>query len=458
MIDPNKTFSRFSYKGKYFVCAFFLLLLVGVIVGQGYAGISYTYLDDSFVNDVFPAESTLVILYDNRDEQAVSAVTADLLSDEHVTSVQAYGNTLGAEMDYLQMAYVLNMGGSADVVKTLYTAYEYELSPEAIMQGIMAGEGGGEAPEPTLTISLYDFVTYLNGIAEPLLAMLPEEMPEGTEEMHLDEMLAGLQAQAQTLEQGKRQLVGATHSRMIVTIDYVPEMNEMKNFISSLRSKLGEVLDQEAYLIGEPEMSYELNRTFQKEYLFISILTAVAIFAIVCIGFRKFTIPLILVAIIECSVFITMTFMALVGKDMYFLALIIVQCILMGSMVDYGIMMSTYYIEVRGELPREEALPEVFHRSLPTILTSGLIMVSVSFILGTAMNGAVSSILTTLGIGATSALILVIFILPSLLLLLDRFTVKGREEKESAPPPVEESLPAPAQEVLADRTDQNVER
>ena len=118
--------------------------------------------------------------------------------------------------------------------------------------------------------------------------------------------------------------------------------------------------------------------------------------------------------------------MVVSNMSMYFIALIIVQCILMGSMVDYGILFSNYYIEVRKELDPKEALPEVLNRSFRAISTSAIILIIITFICGLIMEGAVASILMTLCIGSISSLLLVIFVLPSLLSIFDKFIIKQK--------------------------------
>ena len=164
----------------------------------------------------------------------------------------------------------------------------------------------------------------------------------------------------------------------------------------------------------------------------ITVVAAVVIFLIVCLTFRKISVPALLVLIIEFSVFITMSVMAIAHFSMYFIALIIVQCILMGSMADYGILLVSYYQETRREYPKEKALPVVLSRAASAILTSALIMIAITFILGSAMSGAVGRILLTLGIGSLSATLLVLFYLPSLLVIFDKAIMYKRERKDCA--------------------------
>ena len=96
----------------------------------------------------------------------------------------------------------------------------------------------------------------------------------------------------------------------------------------------------------------------------------------------------------------------------------------MGSMIDYGILFTTYYMEVRKEFPLEQALPETMKRATPAILTSSLIIILVTLVCGMFMAGAVATILKTLGIGALCAIFLILFVLPSLLVIFDKSFIK----------------------------------
>lgn len=268
------------------------------------------------------------------------------------------------------------------------------------------------------TLALYDFFGF---IANDIL----------TNDMfapYFDEVTKAKMTEAKAaMDDGKAQLVGEKHSRMILTLDYELESKEMYDFYSELETKLNNNFEGEYNLVGNSAMSNELSKTFKNEHLMISIITAVAIFLIVLLTFRKFSIPLILVCIIECAVFITMSAMTLANASMYFIALIIVQCVLMGSMVDYGILLTNYYVEVREEKTKEEALPEVLKRSVRAISISAIILITITLICGLLMNGAVASILLTLCIGSFSALLLVIFVLPSLLAIFDKSVIKKKK-------------------------------
>ena len=260
------------------------------------------------------------------------------------------------------------------------------------------------------TVPLFDFFMFLS---DEIMAN------ESFSSFFDEEMVAGFDEYKTTMLDGKKQLIGETHSRFIVTINYVADSQEIQDFYTGLNDVLDRTLWGEYYLVGESAMGYEVSQTFSTEYLIISIVTAIAVFIVVWYTFKKFFTAVLLVGVIECAVFTMMSVMAITKDPMYFIAIILVQCILMGSMIDYAILFTTYYREVRDTFTVEKALPEVMKRSCYAILTSSLILTLVTFICGQFMSGAVANILITLGVGAFCAIVLILFVLPSLLVTFD---------------------------------------
>ena len=179
-------------------------------------------------------------------------------------------------------------------------------------------------------------------------------------------------------------------------------------------------------------MVYEMQNSFDKELLIITLLTALSIFIVVAITFRSLAIPLILVLIVQCGVFITSSVIGLQGNSIFYLALLIVECILMGATIDYGILFTNYYREMRQTMDVKEALIAAYKGSIHTILTSGSIMVFVTAIIGPFYgNPTVEQIISTLSIGCLSAIILILFILPGILVLCDRWVIKKTNKKHN---------------------------
>ena len=336
-------------------------------------------------------------------------------------------------IDPEQLAELEMLGEMAEMVKE-----GTELTPDDLAElfsaagdNAMLNEGsisllyiiarGNTAGMSEVKIPLYDFFIFLS----------EEILQNEAFSSFFDESVAAQFDEAKkTMEDGKVQLVGPDHSRFIITLDYEVESDEIYNFYKGFHSMLDSTLSGEYYIVGATAMSYEVSQSFEREYLIISIVTAIAVFLVVWFTFKKMFLSLLLIGVIECAVFSMMSVMVAIKLPMYFIALILVQCILMGSMIDYGILFTTYYMEVRKEYSVETALPEVMKRATHAILTSSLIIVLVTLICGRFMSGAVASILTTLGIGSLCAILLILFVLPSLLVIFDKRVLGTKKETE----------------------------
>lgn len=246
-----------------------------------------------------------------------------------------------------------------------------------------------------------------------------------------DEMRKDLQEAQEELEDGKKQLVTKQYSRMIITSSYPEESVQTTAFIKDLNAEGDEKFTGDFFLIGNSAMTYEMQQTFHKELLFITMLTAAAIFLIVALTFRSVFIPLILVLVVQCGVYATISVVALQGGSMYYLALLIVECILMGATIDYGILFTNYYCENRKSMSVKEALEAAYAGSIHTILTSGLILILVTAIVGNFFSEpTTAAIVRTISIGALCATILILFILPGLLVCCDRLVIRKRADKK----------------------------
>ncbi len=232
------------------------------------------------------------------------------------------------------------------------------------------------------------------------------------------------------LEDGVSQMRGEKYSLMMIDTTLALENEETTAFLDKLFTDCDSALEHDYYVIGNSAMSYEMQQSFDKELLLITLLTAVAIFVVVALTFKSIAIPLVLVLLIQTGVYITVSVSGIRGYSIYYLALLIVECILMGATIDYGILFTNYYRENRKSMGIKEALQAAFEGSTHTIFTSGLIMVFVTGVLGfSPIDPTIGQICQTVSIGALSAILLILFILPGLLAALDRFATKERKKK-----------------------------
>lgn len=225
------------------------------------------------------------------------------------------------------------------------------------------------------------------------------------------------------------QLLGQNHSLMMIETSLPVESEETTSFMNELSSFCVDNLEKDYFFIGNTPMSYEMEQSFDKELLFITLLTAVAIFIVVAFTFRSLSIPALLVLLVQCGVYLTMTVNGLMGYSIYYLALLIVQCILMGATIDYAILFTNYYRENRKTMDIKEAIAAAYDGSIHTILTSGLIMIVVTGAIGLSpVDPTIAQICQTISIGALSATLLILFVLPGVTAALDKFTSKQKKK------------------------------
>ena len=240
------------------------------------------------------------------------------------------------------------------------------------------------------------------------------------------------------------QLRGSDYSRLVLTTTLPGESDETSAFIAQLTQDLDAVTTGDYYIIGNSAMVYEMENSFDSELLLITLLTAASIFLVVVFTFRSLVIPALLVLIVQCGVFITVTVVGLQGLEIYYLALLIVECILMGATIDYGILYTSYYREMRETISVRDALIAAYRGSIHTVLTSGSIMVLVTAVVGKFFgNPTIEQICRTISIGAFSAIILILLFLPGMLALLDRWVLPRDLRRRLYPPKAPKAPKAP---------------
>lgn len=271
-------------------------------------------------------------------------------------------------------------------------------------------------PAWTMTIgTLFDYLTE---------DILPDER---FADMIDADMRVSLEDAQSQLDEGIEQMKGPQYSRINLNTIYPEESEETTAFFEELTNTCEEQLTGEYHLIGNSAMTYEMQQSFNQEMLFITLLTAIAIFIVVAIAFRSLMIPAILVLLVQCGVYITVSIIGLQGYSIYFLALLIVECILMGATIDYGILFTNYYREKRKIMDVRESLREAYNGSIHTIMTSGLIIVLVVGIVGNFFsNPVIGQICKTLSTGALCASLLILFILPGLLATFDKLVIRKK--------------------------------
>lgn len=229
-----------------------------------------------------------------------------------------------------------------------------------------------------------------------------------------------------SVKEAKDLLIGERYSRVVINTKLAPETDETFNFIQKIKDDLGGSLE-DFYIIGDSPMAYEMSQTFQNELNFITVLTMVLIFIVVAITFKSAIIPLILVLMIQCAVYMTMGILSFTGEKVYFIAILIVQSILMGATIDYAILYTSYYLEHRKTMDIKEAIINSYNKAIHTILTSASILIIVTLIVGNFASAIASRICKTISQGTLCSAILILVLLPAVLAACDKIIMKKKK-------------------------------
>lgn len=265
------------------------------------------------------------------------------------------------------------------------------------------------------TLTVEEFVRYIND----------DILTDSRFDDFIDnEMRAKVSDAKTTIGDAKELLVGKYYNRAIFNTTLEAEGEETYNFISAVKDHMN---GKNAYVIGDSPMALEMSKSFDGEMNLITVLTMIFIFVVVAFTFKSILIPIILVFLIQCAVYITMDTLTFAGGSVYFIALLIVQSILMGATIDYAILYTSYYLESRRTMDIKEALINSYNKSIHTILTSASILIIVTLIVGKFASHIAAMICKTISIGTLCSMLLMLIILPSMLACADKLIIKNKK-------------------------------
>lgn len=228
-----------------------------------------------------------------------------------------------------------------------------------------------------------------------------------------------ISAYKQTLEFGKSQLVGTKHDRIIFNVDSSVESAQTFALIKRIMPTVRRICPQ-AIFAGESMSAYDLNESFSHDNILISLLTVAFIYLILAFTFRSWGIPAVLVLVIQGAIFMNFSLPAIMGNNLFFFTYLIVSAIQMGATIDYAILLTNRFRQLKTRMPRGEAVKQAISTAFPTVMTSGTIMTVAAFLVGfLTSDPLISSMGMTLGTGTLISIICVLTALPALLYALD---------------------------------------
>ncbi len=264
-------------------------------------------------------------------------------------------------------------------------------------------------------------VSSIDSYDVPLIDMflfLYDKKEEGFVELD-PEMNADINDLYDQLTDAKRQLQGENYTRLLLSLNLPEESPETFAFLNTIHQIAAKYYD-DVYLVGDSTSDLDLSTSFSRDNVVISVLSALFVIIVLLFTFQSAGLPVLLIAVIQSSVWINFSFPYLTSTNLFFLSYLIVSSIQMGANIDYAIVISNRYMELKKEMPIQQAIVETLNQSFPTIVTSGTILTAAGLLIGQlSSNPAISSIGSCLGRGTIISIILVMSVLPQILLLGD---------------------------------------
>ena len=242
---------------------------------------------------------------------------------------------------------------------------------------------------------------------------------------------AELEKLQETLASAKAAFNGPHYARMLLELSFPVSDTRTRAAIDKIQDAARAVYGEDYYLTGVPMSSYDIGTAFVGDLMKVNGITFIVILLIVALSFRALPLPLILVFVIEGAIWITMGISRLLNQPIFFMSYLICVSIQMGATIDYGILLSSHYRDARlSGQPVREALSAAMKKALPTVLTSGVILITAGYIIGKMCSVYyISAIGLLLSRGASVSVLLILTLLPTLLTVCDRAVIQREKKK-----------------------------
>nr|WP_300816336.1 MMPL family transporter [uncultured Acetatifactor sp.] len=307
------------------------------------------------------------------------------------------GYVLTAQLSPREFAELIDM--DIEVANLLYSAYAVDDSNYGALLG---GINEYKVPLIDMFLFIYD----------------QKERGNITLEDDLEETLTDAYSQ---ISIAKNQLLGERCSRFVLELSVPSEGEETYAALERIRGVTAKYYgDEEVYLVGNSTSNKDLSDSFVMDNNIITILTALFVMAILLFTFQSAGLPVLLVVTIQGSIWMNFSLPYLTGEVVYFLGYLVVSAIQMGATIDYAIVITSRYMELKTYMPIKKAIVETLNQAFPTIVTSGSMLVAAGFIISNvSSNAVVAAIGLALGRGTLTSIALVLLALPQTLLIGD---------------------------------------
>ena len=361
-----------------------------------------TQIAENMIEDNFSSSNMMALVVPKGDYEKEAQLLKELESYDEVDYTMGLANVDALDgyklADKLTPRQFAELAGlDYEAAQVVYAAYAAENESYGELVGNIA----------TYKVPLIDMFLYVCDKVDSGIVTLSDEQ---TDMLH--------EAQVQ-MQSARNQLQGDTYSRMLIYLTLPVSGDETYKFTDKiLEIARSYYPDEDVYLAGDSTNEYDFEKSFAVDNTVVSIVSVLIVLVVLLFTFNSAGMPLLLILVIEGSIWINFSFPTISGKYLFFLGYLIVSSIQMGANIDYAIVIGSRYQELKAGMPRREAIIETLNFAFPTIITSGSILAICGFLIGNLTSEPViAGIGESLGRGTVISIFLVMFVLPQILLV-----------------------------------------
>ena len=408
---------RFAYKSRFVMPVLLLLLVVGAYVTV--KRVPYAYSVDivpafrqtayerskAEVKEAFGDSNLVAVLVPAGNYASERKLLDDfkacpeVKSAMGIASIEAVkGHAIGDEVDYEEFASIAGVD---------------EISARAVFAYYAAEHGDHRAAREDLAgykASLLDIFLFLHDRVE-------------AGDVELEEDQAALIHQLfDQLSMVRAQLTSDNYSRLLLDLKLPVQSEETFRFLDRIHHMAAQYYEGGVVLTGDSVSALGFRDSFASDNAVVGLMSLALVMLILFFTFKSFGMPLLLILVIQGSIWMNFSVAALKGDYVFFLCYLIVGAIQMGANIDYAIVVSTRYREFRETMEKQDAIIETLNLAFPTVITSGLMMVCAGLLVGFGVSQCIiAGMGYYVGTGTSISLVLILFALPQVLLLGDSF-------------------------------------
>lgn len=281
------------------------------------------------------------------------------------------------------------------------------------------------------------------GKANVVIAMVPNgsvvKERELTKKLGEQEFIDYALSMAGTLPQGipesflpgnvTKQLRTDKYARILISMKTVEESEYSFACSRRLTELVKSYYPEDSYVIGMTPTTIDIRDILTEDYSRVSIISLLGVAVVVMITFRSVMVPILVIIPIEVAIYLNMTLPYVFGESMVYIGYIIVSCLQLGATIDYSILMTNNYMEMRETMDSRESAVAAISKSALSVITSGSILTVVGYLLYfTSTIQAISQVGRLVGRGALLSMVLVLSLLPALLAGFDK-PIRRQQER-----------------------------